>query len=84
MKLFSMMRIKPLELLDITLTARGNSNGAPIRCRRCPIMPAEGYLARLLKSAYQWAICEQLGISATSKGPVERKVVRVADSRHID
>ena len=65
------------ELLDITLTARGNSNGAPIPMAGVPYHAADGYLARLLKSGVSVAICEQIGDPATSKGPVERKVVRV-------
>ena len=38
---------------------------------------AEGYLARLVKAGVSVAIAEQIGDPATSKGPVERKVVRV-------
>ena len=68
---------KAAELLDITLTARGNSNGAPIPMAGVPYHAAEGYLARLLKGGVAVAICEQIGDPATSKGPVERKVVRV-------
>lgn len=65
------------ELLDITLTARGNSNGAPIPMAGVPYHAAEGYLARLLKAGVSVAICEQIGDPATSKGPVERQVVRI-------
>jgi len=68
---------KAAELLDITLTARGNSNGAPIPMAGVPYHAAEGYLARLLQGGVAVAICEQIGDPATSKGPVERKVVRV-------
>lgn len=68
---------KAAELLDITLTARGNSNGEPIPMAGVPYHAAEGYLARLLKAGVAVAICEQIGDPATSKGPVERKVVRV-------
>ncbi|HET8808417.1 MAG TPA: DNA mismatch repair protein MutS [Methylophaga sp.] len=68
---------KAAKLLDITLTARGNSNGAPIPMAGVPYHAADGYLARLLKSGVSVAICEQIGDPATSKGPVERKVVRV-------
>ena len=68
---------KAAELLDITLTARGNSNGAPIPMAGVPYHAADGYLARLLKAGESVAICEQIGDPATSKGPVERKVVRI-------
>ncbi|NND45191.1 MAG: DNA mismatch repair protein MutS, partial [Xanthomonadales bacterium] len=65
------------ELLDITLTTRGESNGAPIPMAGVPHHAAESYLARLLRKGASAAICEQIGDPATSKGPVEREVVRV-------
>jgi DNA mismatch repair protein MutS len=65
------------QLLNITLTSRGNSAGEPIAMAGIPYHAAENYLARLLKSGISVAICEQIGDPATSKGPVERKVVRV-------
>ncbi len=64
-------------LLDITLTARGQSAGAPIPMAGVPYHAVEGYLARLMKLGESVAICEQIGDPATSKGPVERKVLRV-------
>ncbi|OQX37084.1 MAG: DNA mismatch repair protein MutS [Oceanospirillales bacterium LUC14_002_19_P2] len=68
---------KAASLLDITLTARGHSNGQPIPMAGIPFHAAEGYLARLVKMGESVAICEQIGDPATSKGPVERKVVRI-------
>jgi DNA mismatch repair protein MutS len=65
------------ELLDITLTARGKSGGEPIPMAGVPYHAAEGYLARLVKAGVSVAIAEQIGDPATSKGPVDRKVVRV-------
>ena len=65
------------ELLDITLTQRGRSAGQPIPMAGVPFHAAEGYLARLVKQGESVAICEQIGDPAASKGPVERKVVRV-------
>src|SRR5690554_1415980 len=64
-------------LLDVTLTARGKSGGEPIPMAGVPYHAAESYLARLVKAGVSVAICEQIGDPATSKGPVERKVVRV-------
>jgi DNA mismatch repair protein MutS len=64
-------------LLDITLTKRGSSNGEPIRMAGVPYHAAEQYLARLVKLGESVAICEQIGDPNTSKGPVERKVVRI-------
>ena len=68
---------KASQLLDITLTSRGQSAGLPIPMAGIPYHAAEGYLARLLRSGESIAICEQTGDPATSKGPVERKVVRI-------
>ncbi len=65
------------DLLDITLTARGQSAGDPIPMAGVPYHAIDGYLARLLKLGESVAICEQIGDPATSKGPVERKVVRI-------
>src|SRR5215468_3096111 len=64
-------------LLNITLTKRGVSNGAPIPMAGVPVVSVEQYLARLVKLGESVAICEQIGDPATAKGPVERKVVRV-------
>ncbi|WP_422648827.1 DNA mismatch repair protein MutS [Cupriavidus sp. H18C1] len=68
---------KAARLLDITLTARGSSNGVPIRMAGIPFHSVDQYLARLVKLGESVAICEQIGDPATSKGPVERKVVRI-------
>jgi len=68
---------KAAQLLDITLTSRGQSAGVPIAMAGIPYHAAEGYLARLLRGGVSVAICEQIGDPATSKGPVERKVVRI-------
>ncbi len=65
------------EVLDITLTARGKSNGEPIPMAGIPFHSADGYLAKLVRLGVSAAICEQIGDPATSKGPVERKVVRI-------
>ena len=64
-------------LLDITLTKRGQSAGLPIPMAGIPHHAAEGYLAKLVKKGESVAICEQIGDPATSKGPVERQVMRV-------
>lgn len=68
---------KAAELMDITLTARGQSGGNPIPMAGIPYHSAEGYIARLVRAGQSIAICEQIGDPATSKGPVERKVVRI-------
>jgi DNA mismatch repair protein MutS len=68
---------KAAAILDITLTARGKSNGDPIPMAGIPFHSADGYLAKLVKEGISVAICEQIGDPATSKGPVERKVMRI-------
>jgi DNA mismatch repair protein MutS len=68
---------KAAALLDISLTKRGQSAGAPIPMAGVPHHAAENYLARLVQLGESVAICEQVGDPATSKGPVDRKVVRV-------
>ena len=67
-------------LLGITLTKRGATNGNPILMAGVPFHSLEGYLAKLIKLGKSVAICEQMGEAATNgitKGPMERKVVRV-------
>ena len=64
-------------LLDITLTKRGQSAGQPIPMAGVPYHACEQYLARLVRLGESVAICEQIGDPATSKGPVERQVVRI-------
>ena len=68
---------KAAKLLDITLTARGKSAGAPIPMAGVPFHSVDQYLAKLVRANMPVAICEQIGDPSTSKGPVERKVVRV-------
>ncbi len=68
---------KAARLLGITLTRRGVSNGEPVRMAGVPVHAVEQYLGRLVRLGESVAICEQIGDPATSKGPVERQVVRV-------
>ena len=95
-ELFHEDAARAAKLLDITLTQRGASNGKPIKMAGVPYHAAEQYLARLVKLGESIAICEQIGDPATSKGPVERKVVRIVtpgtltdsalleEKRHVD
>ncbi len=69
--------IKAAKLLNITLTARGQSAGEPIPMAGVPYHAAENYLAKLVKLGESIAICEQVGDPAQSKGPVEREVTRI-------
>lgn len=65
------------KLLDITLTKRGKSNGEGIPMAGVPHHAADNYIARLIRHEQSVVICEQIGDPKTSKGPVERQVVRI-------
>ncbi|MEJ0098375.1 MAG: DNA mismatch repair protein MutS [Pseudomonadota bacterium] len=65
------------KLIDIALTTRGQSGGEPVTMAGVPAVSVENYLARLVRRGESVAICEQIGDPATSKGPVERQVVRI-------
>ncbi|MFA7386838.1 MAG: DNA mismatch repair protein MutS [Thiohalobacteraceae bacterium] len=65
------------QLLDITLTARGQSGGEPTPMAGVPVHAVDQYLAKLVRLGESVAICEQIGDPAQSKGPVERQVVRI-------
>ncbi|HYT86417.1 MAG TPA: DNA mismatch repair protein MutS, partial [Burkholderiales bacterium] len=60
---------KASRLLDITLTTRGASGGAPIKMAGVPYHAVDQYLAKLVRIGESVAICEQIGDPATSKGP---------------
>ncbi|MFT4927166.1 MAG: DNA mismatch repair protein MutS [Phenylobacterium sp.] len=68
---------KASELMGITLTKRGQSGGEPIPMAGIPYHAVENYLVKLVQLGESVAICEQVGDPATSKGPVDRKVVRI-------
>ncbi|HTR00549.1 MAG TPA: hypothetical protein VMH83_11185, partial [Candidatus Acidoferrum sp.] len=76
-ELFFQDAVRASELLGITLTARGKASGSPIPMCGIPFHAVERYLAKLVEQGESVAICEQIGDPATSKGPVERKVVRL-------
>lgn len=69
--------IKGAELLELTLTHRGQSKGEPIPMAGVPYHAVDNYLAKLVKLGQSVAICEQIGIPGLSKGPVERQVTRI-------
>src|SRR5271154_2200096 len=68
---------KGSRLLDLTLTARGQSAGTPVKMAGVPVHSVEQYLAKLVKMGESVAICEQVGDVATAKGPVDREVTRI-------
>jgi DNA mismatch repair protein MutS len=65
------------QLLDIALTQRGASAGAPIPMAGVPAVTLDSYLAKLVRKGESVAICEQRGIPGKVKGPMEREVVRI-------
>src|SRR3982074_326094 len=68
---------KASRLLDITLTQRGASAGAPVKMAGVPVHSVENYLAKLVKLGESVAICEQIGDPGLAKGPVDRQVTRI-------
>jgi DNA mismatch repair protein MutS len=64
-------------LLDIALTQRGASAGAPIPMAGVPAVTLDSYLAKLVRKGESVAICEQRGEAGKTKGPMEREVVRI-------
>ncbi len=64
-------------LLDIALTQRGASAGAPIPMAGVPAVSVDSYLAKLVRKGESVAICEQRGDPGKTKGPMEREVVRI-------
>ena len=65
------------ELLGITLTSRGKSTDNPVKMAGVPVHSVNQYIQKLMKLSVPVAICEQIGDPGKTKGPVERKVVRV-------
>ena len=64
------------KILGITLTQRATT-GKNIAMAGIPFHALDQYLAKLIATGESVAICEQIGDPAASKGPVERKVVRI-------
>ncbi|MGO8855520.1 MAG: DNA mismatch repair protein MutS [Steroidobacteraceae bacterium] len=65
------------QLLDIALTQRGASAGAPIPMAGVPAVTLDAYLVKLVRKGQSVAICEQRGEAGKTKGPMEREVVRI-------
>lgn len=65
------------QVLDITLTQRGQSAGEPIPMAGVPHHAAENYQARLLRAGHAIVVCEQVGVPGETKGPMRREVSRI-------
>ena len=69
--------VEASSLLGITLTARGQMNGEPVKMAGVPFHSVEQYLAKLVQAGRSAAICEQLSEPGSQKGPIERAIVRI-------
>ncbi|WP_207760871.1 DNA mismatch repair protein MutS [Holospora curviuscula] len=72
------------QILQIVLTARHKNSSTPVPMCGVPVHASDGYIAKLVKSGYKVALCEQLDdveeedrASHPTKGPIHRDVVRV-------
>src|SRR5207248_9424210 len=63
--------------LQITLTSRNREKGQPIPMCGVPYHAADGYIARLIRSGFKVAICDQMELPGPGKKLVRREVVRV-------
>ncbi|MED5588684.1 MAG: DNA mismatch repair protein MutS [Chloroflexota bacterium] len=63
--------------LEITLTSRSMGKGSRVPLAGVPVHSLDNYLSRLIKKGHKVAICEQISDPATSKGLVDRDVVRI-------
>lgn len=65
-------------LLDLTLTRRGNQGGEPVPMAGIPFHAADSYIARLLKMGRSIVICEQMVDKQTAgRSMIPRKVSRI-------
>ncbi len=70
--------VQAAELLDLTLTSRGETaEGERIPMAGVPWHAAPGYVARLLEAGRKVALCEQMADPSQVRGIVPREVVRV-------
>lgn len=67
-------------VLDLVLTSRGKGTANHVPMCGLPFHSADNYIAKLIKSGFKVAICEQVEDPAVAKGIVKRDVVRVITS----
>ena len=63
--------------LEITLTSREMGKGEKVPLAGIPYHSLNGYLSKLVSKGHRIAICEQTSDPSTSKGIVDREVVRI-------
>ena len=81
-ELFFEDAVRAAAALGISQTFRGTHNGRPIPMAGVPVHAAEAYLAKLIRSGFKVAVCEQMENPAEarkrgSKAVVHRDIVRV-------
>ena len=78
------------KILGITLTSRGTFNGAKVPMCGIPHHASKSYIATLVNNGWKVAVCEQTEDPKSSKGIVNREVIRVVtpgsvvDEREVD
>ena len=68
---------KAAPILDLVLTARGKGQEHEAPMCGVPYHSADAYIAKLIRSGFRVAICEQTEDAAEAKGLVRREIVRV-------
>jgi DNA mismatch repair protein MutS len=68
---------KAAPILDLVLTARGRGQEHEAPMCGVPYHAADGHIAKLIRSGFRVAICDQVEDPATAKGLVRREIVRV-------
>jgi DNA mismatch repair protein MutS len=68
--------VKAAEALGIALTKRGSHGGEPIPMCGVPVHASEAYLAKLIRSGFKVAVCEQMEDPAEAKKRGYKSIVR--------
>ena len=68
---------KAAKVLDIALTSRNRSDGAPVPLCGVPHHAATPYIGKLLSAGFKVAVCEQTEDPKSAKGVVRREVIKV-------
>lgn len=75
-ELFFEDAVQTAQLLNITLTSRGQSAGKPVPMAGIPYHALDHYLAKLIQAGKSVAICEQMEDAPTT-GPIRREITRL-------
>ena len=70
---------KAAAVLDLAITSRQKDrDGVAIPMAGVPHQAAEGYIGRLVRAGFRVAVCEQVEPAGRNRGPVRRRITRVA------